>query len=46
MAVVSPKFWDLMLEIQGLFLDNPRLCVMMDFSPRTDVLGLCCLLLL
>ena len=35
-----------MLEILGLFSDNPGLSVKMDFSPGTDVLGFCCVLLL
>ena len=38
-----PKFWDLMLEILGLFLDSPEMCVKMDFVPRTEVHGFCCM---
>ena len=44
--MVSPKIWDLMLEIEGLFSDSPRLCVTMDFGLKTDVLWFCCVLLL
>ena len=34
------------MEIPGLFLNSPELSVKMDFSPETDVLGFCCVLLL
>ena len=48
--MVSPKIWDLMLEIQGLsddgFSDSPGLCVTMDFGLETDVLWFCYMLLL
>ena len=31
-----------MLEIPGLFLDSLGMCVKMDFVPRTEVHGFCC----